>query len=176
MPSHSERRRHARAFVQQAEVDLSFAIQAYKALLADSQDPRSPFCACVVMHAQQSIEKAIKGLLIHRSIFFPFTHQILRWIFQERAALPIRDTLRRRLGEDFSAALQVEALAPSLEEQGRHPRYPYLLAGKNTEYPFAPSQGEVVTPASAFTLTEVNDALRVASRVLKLVLTLPGLD
>ncbi len=175
MPSRSERSRHARAFVQQAEADLGFATRTYRELLTDPHNQSHQFCACVVMHAQQSIEKAIKGLLIHRGISFPFSHQILQWISHERAALPIRPTLRRWLREDFTAALQVESFAPSLEEQGRHPRYFYLLAGRNTEYPFALPRGGVAIPATAFTLKEVKDALRVAGKVLKFVLTMPGL-
>jgi HEPN domain-containing protein len=67
----------------------------------------------VAFHAQQAVEKAIKGLLIHAGVPFPFTHD-LRQLFE----------LYRRQGAPVPFAL---AALDELTPYAGHRRYPGWL-------------------------------------------------
>jgi len=60
---------HARALLERAKGDRHVA----RTLVADADAP--PWS--IGFHAQQAVEKAIKAVLAHRSIRYPFTHDIL---------------------------------------------------------------------------------------------------
>jgi hypothetical protein len=125
---------HASTFFSQAQADLQLANHVYQDIVADMKGNSHPFFCGIIAYSQHAIEKAIKGFLIKKGIMFPFTHQILKWCYENRPALSVRILLARQLGTTlFQDALLIEQYAPSVEVQGRDERYPYLLTGKNSE-------------------------------------------
>ncbi len=73
----SASREHGRALLERARGDRHVA-----ATLA--ADPDAPPWS-VGFHAQQAVEKAIKAVLAHRAIRYPFTHDILLLVEMLRA-------------------------------------------------------------------------------------------
>ncbi|MBI1927803.1 HEPN domain-containing protein [Candidatus Poribacteria bacterium] len=166
MSNLQNREEHAFAYFRQAATDRDFAVAAYGQLARGEVNGRTDFFCCIIAHCQQAIEKAVKGFLIGYGATFPFTHQIIDWVFHTRGQKKYKRFLQRRLQPMIlTAAMRVEQFAPTPETK------------LNTEYPYLARSvdGHEVwqAPAEGFTEIEVVQALRAARIVVAVIIMAP---
>ncbi|MBM3240544.1 HEPN domain-containing protein [Candidatus Poribacteria bacterium] len=99
---------------------------AYERLARQEVNGRTDFFCCIIAHCQQAIEKAVKGFLVWHGATFPFTHQIVDWVFHTRGQKKYKKLLQQRLQPTILAsAMTVEQFAPTPELK-LNTEYPYL--------------------------------------------------
>ncbi|MDO8588449.1 MAG: hypothetical protein Q7T82_15585 [Armatimonadota bacterium] len=160
----------ARAFAEQARLDLDFAGALY-ALISDA-DERARlgsrpelYCPAIYAYCQQAIEKALKAWLWHSQGSIPMAHNpmtsVLRAKDMKKRNRPEHLNIIDRNQEWLGRILN---MAPGAS-YGRDVKRDQLLSQPNTEYPFALPGGQVKLPHQEVSVSDVAAALKIAKPV-----------
>ena len=159
----------ARAFLEQAKIDLASGLRMYSTLTDQKhlEDPRR-FYAVIVALSQQATEKAIKAIMFAvDDKKHMLDHNPLEKMWTTRKSRAKRELQNHNIiqsekdKEYFCWLLQ---LAPGASVQKEtHPTLDELLKQRNTEYPYELiDSNSVEIPWHSFTMQDIAKAKRIA--------------